>query len=130
MTRCSWLVAAALLAGGCAATRSGTLNGEVTLDGANVKEGVVSFFPADGKGATGTANIADGKFRATLAVGEYRVQFSAPKPGAKRKVYDTPDSPLVEDVGELIPDKYNAKSDLKVTIQTGSQEKRFELTTK
>jgi hypothetical protein len=134
MARCWWLsapfaVSVALLVGGCTSSE-GTLDGDVTLDGSKLKEGVVRFVPMDGKGTTSTANIADGRFRASLAPREYRVEVSSPKAGPKRKVYDTPDSPLVEDVGELIPEKYNAKSELRVTIQTGAQQKQFELTSK
>ena len=136
MTRNLWLCAAlavtgaALLVEGCSSSTTGTLDGEVTLDGNVLKEGVVSFEPEGGKGTTKSENITDGKFRVSLAAGEYRVRFSAPKPGPKRKVYDTPESPWVEDVGELIPEKHNAKSDWKVAIQSGTQAKKFELTSR
>jgi hypothetical protein len=137
VTRCTLLRAmlalgsAAVLMGGCTSSTNGTLDGEVTLDGAALKEGVVRFVPTGGKGTTSTANISDGRFRAPLTAGEYRVEFSSPKVlSTKRKMYDTPDSPWVDDVGELIPEKYNAKSDLTVTIQAGTQAKRFELLSK
>jgi len=134
VTRCTLLRAmlalgsAVVLMGGCTSSPNGTLDGEVTLDGAALKEGVVRFVPTGGKGATSTAPIKDGSFHASLNAGEYDVQFSSPKVIGKRRMM--PDSPEVDDVSELIPDKYNAKSDLKVTIQQGTQAKRFELTTK
>ena len=116
---------------GCSGLSSqGTVNGTVTLDGQPLTEGVVRFVPVDGKSQTATENIKDGKFSATVPLGEMRVEFSAPKVGKPHKVYDTPDSPVVEEVRELVAEKYNDKTELKMTVQRGTQEKKFEVTSR
>jgi hypothetical protein len=48
----------------------------------------------------------------------------------KRKAYDTPDSPMVDIVEELIPARYNANSELKVTVKKGGQKETFALASK
>ena len=45
-------------------------------------------------------------------------------------MYDAPDSPSVDEVAELLPDRYNVRSELTMTVQSGAQEKRFELKSK
>jgi hypothetical protein len=116
---------------GCSGLSSqGTVNGTVTLDGQPLTEGVVRFVPVDGKSQTATENIKDGKFSATVPLGEMRVEFSAPKVGKPHKVYDTPDSPVVEDVGERIPARFNVRSEFKITVKIGSQDETFALQSK
>jgi hypothetical protein len=118
-------------AAACAGSpNQGTVNGTVTLDGRPLKEGVVRFVPADGKSPTASAAVADGKFTAAVPVGEMRVEFSAPKVVGRHKAYDTPDSPVVDDVAELLPDRYNVKTDLKLAVKKGSQDEMFALKSK
>jgi hypothetical protein len=120
-----------LAAVGCLGSSGlGTVKGTVTLDGQALKEGVVRFVPVDGKSQTATANIADGKFTAAVPAGEMKVEFSAPKVTGRHKVYDTPDSPVVDDVGELIPERFNTKSQLRITVKKGSQDETFALQSK
>jgi hypothetical protein len=45
----------------------------------------------------------------------------------KKKAYDTPDSPTVDVVEELVPARYNSQSELRMTITEGPQEKAFDL---
>ena len=117
-------------AAGCSPADRGTVSGEVTLDGRPLQEGVIRFVPADGKSQTASAAVVNGRFRAALAVGKKRVEISAPKVTGKRKVYDTPDSPTVDVVEELLPARYNVRSELTLTVEAGSQERRFELESK
>jgi hypothetical protein len=125
------LVLVALLGAGCSGlSTEGTVNGTVTLDDQPLKEGVARFVPVDGKSQTATAPIKDGKFTATVPLGEMQVEFSASKVIRQRKVYDTPDSPLVDDVGELLPERYNVKSQLRITVKKGSQDETFPLKSK
>ena len=50
-------------------------------------------------------------------------------PIGKQKMYDTPDSPTVDVVRQLIPARYNTASELKVTLKDGPNEGvNFELT--
>lgn len=125
----SGVVLGLVCAGGCSseAGRKGSLRGEVTLDGQPLKEGVIRFVPADGRSPTADTAIVGGRFSATVPVGEKRVEISAPKIVGKRKMYETPDSPVVDEVVELIPARYNVRSELTITVRKGTQEKRFEL---
>jgi hypothetical protein len=116
---------------GCGgASPQGEVNGTVTLDSQPLKEGEVRFVPADGKSQTTSARITDGKFTATVPIGEMRVEFSAGKIVGKIKMYDTPDSPTVDDVRELIHPRYNTKSELKITVKKGGQDETFLLKSK
>lgn len=116
---------------GCSDDKSGNVRGTVTFDNAPLPEGTVTFVPVDGKSQTASAAIKDGKFAATVPLGEMKVQFSAPKAtGKKTKMYDTPDSPTVDETKELIPDKFGVQSTLKITVKPGGQDETFTLTSK
>jgi hypothetical protein len=108
----------------------GQVDGTVTLDGMPLKEGDVRFVPADGKSQTASAKIINGKFTAQVTTGEMRVEISAPKVIGKRKMYDTPDSPVVDKVRELLPPRYNAKSELRLIVTSGVQDETFSLQSK
>jgi hypothetical protein len=54
---------AALACGGCS-DPTATVSGEVTYDGQPVKNGYVTFTPADGKGPAVGAQITDGRYTA------------------------------------------------------------------
>jgi hypothetical protein len=117
-----------LAVAGCATDPSvGTVSGEVTLDGQPLKDGIIKFIPGDGKTATADAPVRDGRYSATVPPGPKRVEVSAPKVVGKRKVYDTPGSPEVDVVSELIPARYNVQSELTMTVAAGRQTMNYEL---
>jgi hypothetical protein len=125
-----WLCVAVCFAAlvGCSGrSNRGVVTGTVTFDGQPLKSGTIRFIPADGRTPTSDAIITDGKYRADVPLGEKRVSISAPKIVGKRKAYDTLDSPTVDIVEELLPAKYNAQSELKLTVQAGKQSHDFEL---
>ncbi len=108
----------------------GTVNGTVSLDGQPLKEGVVNFEAVDGKSGSSSAAIKDGAFTASVPTAEMKVMFSASKVLGKKKMYDTPDSPTVDETVELIPAKYNTSSTLKLTVKSGTQSEKYELQSK
>ena len=120
----------AIVSGCEGASSVGTINGTVLLDGQPLKEGLVKFVPVDGKGQTADGTIKDGKFSVKSSIGEMKVLFSAPKIVGKKKMYDMPDAPSVDEVKELIPDKYNVQTKFKITVKAGKQDENFELTSK
>jgi hypothetical protein len=126
----SGVLALSLLAGCSGGNTGATVRGEVTLDGQPLKQGIIRFVPLDGKTPTADTGITNGKFNATVTVGEMKVEITAPKVIGKHKMYDTPESPVVEDVVELVPSRYNVRSELQMTVKRGSQERRFELKSK
>jgi hypothetical protein len=113
---------------GCSGGAPIAVSGEVTLDGQPLKEGLIKFIPADGKATTADATIANGQFSANVPLGEKRVEIYAPKVVGKRRMM--PESPEVDIIEELIPERYNAKSELKMTVEKGAQSKKFELKSK
>ncbi len=117
---------------GCSAdTKHGSVSGTVTLDGQPLASGNIRFVPADGQTATADAFIADGKYTARVPVGNKRVSISASKVVGKRKAYETPDSPTIDIVEELLPARYNVQSELTLDVKAGEQEPpAFELKSK
>jgi hypothetical protein len=129
-TLCILVLSAAfsIVIAGCSTdTDHGTLQGNVTLDGEPLPTGLIRFIPADGQTPTADATISDGKFTAKVPVGEKRVSISAPKVVGTRKFYDTPDAPTVDIVEELLPARYNAQSELTITVTAGDQPQDFAL---
>jgi hypothetical protein len=45
-------------------------------------------------------------------------------------MYDTPDSPTVDMIAELLPPRYNVDSELRMTVTEGEQEHLFDLKSK
>src|SRR5215212_10673 len=108
------LAFAAASGAGCSqGIATGTVSGEVTLDGKPLPKGHLEFVPVGGQGQTAGAMIADGKFSAEIPVAKMTVKIHAPKVvKSNRKMYDAPNEPFVDDIVEALPAKYNEKSDL------------------
>jgi hypothetical protein len=129
------LLAAVLCAcAGCAARPR--IEGTVTLDGAPVDGGVISFFQGTGPGSDkGNAAILGGKYviegdRArSLTPGSYTVQIfwlqRLAKPGPDPANVDTSSA-----VKQLIPPQYNTKSTLTREVTPGTNRLDFDLKSK
>lgn len=127
------LVASAALliaAAGCSGKTNNTVSGTVTFDGQPVANGLIRFLPADASQKRVEAIITAGKYAAAAPLGENRIEISAVKVTGKKKMYEAPDSPVVDVVGELLPARYNVKSELTMTVAAGEQTKDFPLTSK
>jgi hypothetical protein len=107
----------------------GTVTGDVTFEGQPVQDGYVSFTPVDGNSQTGGASIVDGKFKAEqVPATKMKVELHGNrKTGKKIKAYDTPESPVADEVVELLPPKYNVNSDLTLDVKQGAQHVNYEL---
>jgi hypothetical protein len=112
------------------------VEGNVTLDGAPVDGGAISFFQGSGPGSDkGNAPIQGGKYviegeRArNLTPGSYTVQIhwiqKLAKSGPDRANVDT--NPAVK---QLIPPRYNVKSTLTREITSGTNKLDFDLKSK
>jgi hypothetical protein len=105
------------------------VRGKVTFDGKPLAEGIIQFFPTGATGQTASAPIKDGVYDAEASVGEMKVTISANEVVGKQKMYDTPDSPTVDVVRQILPARYNTASELKTTLKEGTNENvDFELT--
>jgi hypothetical protein len=124
------MIAASLAGCGPKAPPTGTVSGEVTLDGQPLPEGNIQFTPLTSNAGTAGTLIKDGKFEAVVPVANMRVTINASKVVGKRKVYPTPDSPEVDEVVEIIPQRYNVSSQLSIDVKEGSQAVRYDLTSK
>jgi hypothetical protein len=106
------------------------VSGTVNLDGQPLKEGLIRFVPVDGTSQPASTPVTDGKYSVPVSTGEMRVEISANRVIGKRKMYDTPDSPTVDEVEELVPPRFNVQSQLKIVVKGGSQTENFEVQSK
>jgi len=125
---CGIGLAVLLLTVGCGGPVVATISGTVTLDGQPLNEGLIRFVPVDGQSATSDAPIKNGRYTAQVPTGERRVEITAPKVVGKKKMYDTPDSPEVDVVEELLPPQYNVQTTLKTTVKKGANQASFPVT--
>jgi hypothetical protein len=119
---------------GCGGPFDSKVSGKVTLNGASLARGVVTYVPVSGGPAAyapidddGTYVIHTGR-EAGLPSGDYQVTVAANEPSAERQTSKGGPPPP----GKLItPTWYRAKetSGLKFTVQPGKNEINLELTT-
>jgi len=100
----------------------GELHGEVTLDDQPLPQGSLLFEPLDGKGSIGGCEIEGGRYAVTLLVNTYRVRISAaaaePPAAAANDGYVP---------REILPPRYNERSELTADVRTGSNPLDFRL---
>jgi len=111
------LAATALVGCGGSQHSMAKVEGEVKFDGKPIEKGNILFLPSDGKGPTAGGDIANGRFSVLVAPGPKRIEVHWPKVVGKRKQFDTPDSPTLDVVEELIPLAYNVRSTLTENIE-------------
>jgi hypothetical protein len=115
---------------GCSRSDMGIVTGSVTVDGEPAKVGAISFFAVDGRAPTAGAPIVDGQFKAQVNPGLCMVQIRVSKVVGKKKIYDTPNSPVREVWAEVLPAKYNDNTQLKLDVKRGENQQEYALTTK
>ena len=130
------LVCTALV--GCGDGGRATVSGVVTLDGKPIPGATIIFLPtkdttAPASGGTigedGTYTVA---FKGAPSLGDYRVEIRGVKHKTGRKLPAPPPSPpgtMIEEVVELIPDRYHKESELLVELKQGQNQSDFALTT-
>jgi hypothetical protein len=121
----------ALLAAGCSGT-PGTVpvRGTVTVDGRPAPDGSIRFTPTDGAGPSQAALLRDGRFETDLRPAAYEVRISVPVEGKAGKPGDTAAGAGEPPVGELLPSRYNVKTELSLTVTGPTNDARFELQSK
>jgi hypothetical protein len=96
------------------------IHGNVTYAGQAVEKGQIIFLPANGDGPTAAIQVVNGQYRLRLAPGKKRVQIVGYKVvGHHHWVPNAPSTPLVEDLEQYLPDRYNGKSTLMKEITSG-----------
>jgi hypothetical protein len=112
-----------------------SLSGVVTLDGAPVTAGTISFLPDGHDGRVSGGQIVDGKYDIPSEygpnAGAYLVKVNWLRPTGKKTI-DSDTQQEVDVVEETIPDRYHRKTELRVTVsdQPGVQAFDFELVSK
>lgn len=122
--------ALAFFLSGCSENKTAMVTGTVTVDGEQVEKGHVGLIPVDGQGQTSGGDIVNGKYTVTGAsVGEMKVEIRVPKVTGKKKVYDTGDE-YRPTYSESLPDKFNMKTELRLDVKPGKNEKNWDLSTR
>lgn len=129
---------ALLVAPGCGPGSGGRLpvQGAVTLDGEPVDEGVIVFLPAGGADAANRAGgpIKAGRYaipaRQGLLPGKYRVEIRwNQKTG--RQISVPGDAPnMMDETRQVVPARYNTRSELTADVMSGSTAFDFALASK
>ncbi|CAK9037551.1 Arylsulfatase A (ASA) (Cerebroside-sulfatase) [Durusdinium trenchii] len=108
---------------GCGSQGNSGVSGTITLDGAPLSTGRVSLAPT-GSGTSASGGIVDGKYTVPLKVDAYPaayvVRVSSPQPTGRMIAH--PDGPngKMEEIAEVIPPRYNAASELTITLNSAS----------
>jgi len=107
---------------GCSQTPEGVaeVTGTVTMDQEPLSNAVVTFIPVEGgRPSTGKTDES----------GAYRLVYTREAFGALTGEHDVEISTLESQGEEIVPNKYNSKSQLTETVEPGSNEIDFDLTT-
>jgi len=135
----SWLSISAglltlMLTVGCSSSSNSTITGKVTLNGEPLDDAVIRFQPiGSGHSGGGQAEIQAGKYQTDgLSPGEYRVWIMAERKTG-RKVRDLEAEAgqkpaLVDQIVQIIPIQYNARTELKASVKAGENKCDFALT--
>ena len=122
-----------LLAGCGGDSRRRAIDGAVTLDGAPLAKGYISFRPEIGSpGPTAGSEVVDGKYSISTEggtfVGKFRVEITASRPSG-RKIPDRFTGQLVDEYAQYLPVEYNTDSKLTAEVKE-DEENRFDFTLK
>jgi hypothetical protein len=108
--------------GGDKGPKKHDITGTVSYNGQTISEGDITLLPADGSVGGEGGKIKDGKYAMKAREGKNKVQIMATRavPGKK--------GPMGEDlVEQYIPEKYNEKTTIEVTVESGKTEYNFDL---
>lgn len=110
--------------------------GKVTLDGAPIAMGSITFYPTgESKGPATGGNIEEGQYSIAVAkgpiVGRNRVEIRATrKTGNKVQAPMAERGVLTDEIVEAVPDRYNSNSALKCEVKPGNNKLDFKLSTR
>lgn len=107
----------------------GTVYGTVTMDGQPLPKASVTFMPTTpGDRNSRAVTDEDGYYELTYSatvkgakVGQHKVSVATARTG-------NPNDPADKPSPETVPNKYNSKTELTATVESGSNELNFEVT--
>ncbi len=116
-----------LAAAGCGKSKP-IMEGLVTLDGVPIEKGTIMLIPATGKGQSAGGGIVAGRYRITASPVPVKVWINASRKDGKMPDPLNPGSGVMIDrYVEYVPDRYNEKTTLEVTITEGLNKHDFAL---
>jgi hypothetical protein len=109
------------------------VSGKVTLDGVALDEATITFLPTAGaQREAGWTMVQGGKYAIPaanqLGTGQFRVEIRALRSGGGDK--GSQNDPTLIAAKEIVPSKYNSKSELVAEIKQGKNAVDFDLKTK
>jgi len=117
---------------GCNRGNGASISGTVTLDGEPLDEATITFVPqTGGQREAAWAPVLGGKYAidstSGLGTGPFRVEIRAVRSGSDKA---NPNEPTLMTAKEIVPGKYNTKSELTTEIKRGMNSANFELKSK
>jgi hypothetical protein len=101
------------------------VSGSVTLGGAPIQSGDISFVPLQ-EGPSIRGSIADGAYAIARAegpgVGPYRVEVYSVRPTGRRIPDGDNPGETIEETRNAVPDRYNLRSKLQVLVRPGEDQ--------
>ena len=88
---------------GCSSSSLIEVSGEATLDGVPIEQGVIGFWPVDGKGPSAQARIEKGKYQIAVAPGNKKVCIEALQQVGETRP-SGPSGPAVPVLNRVSPD--------------------------
>jgi hypothetical protein len=131
--RCSLIAVIGFLAlSGCGGGSGAAISGSVSLDGAPLDEATITFVPEDGgQRQAAWAPVVGGKYAidssSGLGSGKFRVEIRAVRSSGDKA---NPNEPTLMTAKDIVPAKYNDKSELTVEIKPGKNSADFAVTSK
>lgn len=116
---------------GCSGKTEGpetvTVSGKVTLNGQPLPSGEIIFRDTQGKSRSDAGTIADGSYSFESTLGNKRVEITSiqVKPGTEGQTLETGEAG--GEMEQIIPEKYNGKSELTADVSESSTTFTFEL---
>lgn len=104
------------------------MRGIVTLDDQPLPNGTISFIPQDGQSPTAGGVIEDGRYRVAIEPGPKTVRISASQVVGQQSPYEGDATTLVDVTEEILPARYNARSEFAAEIASGTNMQDFNLT--
>ena len=123
-----------LVLAGCSKENRGAVSGKVTLDGAPLEAGSITFVPIEGTSSPSAgATLEKGAYTISTAQGPmpgaFRVEIKSPKKTGKKALAGSPAPPntWIEETIEAVPAMYNKESKLRAEVKAGTNTLDFEL---
>lgn len=122
------MAGALLLPAGCGGSPRVAVEGTVSVNGRPLEEGAITLIPLAGTpGASAGARIVKGRFSMPAAKGpmpgRFRVEITAAGPTGRMVESDEVPPRMVPEFGQILPAKFNSKSELTAELPAGGRAK-------